>query len=125
MRRWLLIFLLLVLPFQFSWAASAAYCQHERDAQPAHWGHHEHEPDRRADSSRTDDDAQKSPGTQPNAVLGDCAACHLGQAQQLPPVADRVHALLPIAQALRAVPAEHFISHISEVPVPPAWPLAL
>jgi len=125
MRRWLLIFLLLVLPFQFSWAASAAYCQHERDAQPAHWGHHEHEPDRRADSSRTDDDAQKSPGIQPNAVLGDCAACHLGQAQQLPPAADRVHALLPIAQALRAVPAEHFISHISEVPVPPAWPLAL
>ena len=124
MRRWLLIFLLLVLPFQFSWAASAAYCQHERDAQPAHWGHHEHEPDHRADGSRTDD-AQKSPGTQPNAVLGDCAACHLGQAQQLPPAADRVHAPLPIAQALRVVPAEQFISHISEVPVPPAWPLAL
>ncbi|CAN7379397.1 cation efflux protein, CzcI family [Variovorax paradoxus] len=124
MRRWLLIFLLLVLPFQFSWAASAAYCQHERDAQPGHWGHHEHAPDRSADGSRTDD-AQKSPGTQPNAVLGDCAACHLGQAQHLPPAADRAHAPLPIAQALRAMPAEHFISHISEVPVPPAWPLAL
>ena len=124
MRRWLLIFLLLVLPFQFSWAASAAYCQHERDAQPGHWGHHEHAPDRSADGSRIDD-AQKSPGTQPNAVLGDCAACHLGQAQHLPTAADRAHAPLPIAQVLRAMPAEQFISHISEVPVPPAWPLAL
>jgi hypothetical protein len=124
MRRWLLIFLLLVLPFQFSWAASAAYCQHERDAQPGHWGHHEHEPDRSADGSRTDD-AQNSPGTQPNAVLGDCTVCHLGQAQHLPPAADRAHAPLPIAQALRAMPAEQFISHITEVPVPPAWPLAL
>lgn len=124
MRRWLLIFLLLVLPFQFSWAASAVYCQHERDAQPGHWGHHEHEPGRSADGSRTDD-AQKSPGTQPNAVLRDCAVCHLGQAQHLPPAADRAHAPLPIEQALRVMPAEQFISHISEVPVPPAWPLAL
>ncbi|MDP9963768.1 hypothetical protein J2W37_001479 [Variovorax paradoxus] len=124
MRRWLPIFLLLLLPFQFSWAASAAYCQHERDAQPRHWGHHEHEPDRSAGSSRTDD-AQNSPGNQPNTALGDCAACHLGQAQHLPSASDRAHALLPTAQAPRAVTAEHFISHISEVPVPPAWPLAL
>ncbi|AGU50756.1 putative cobalt-zinc-cadmium resistance protein CzcI [Variovorax paradoxus B4] len=123
MRRWLLIFLLLLLPLQSSWAASAAYCQHERDVQPQHWGHHEHEPDRSAGGSRTDD-AQKSPGTQPNAVLGDCAVCHLGQAQHLPSASDRVNAL-PMARALRAVPAEHFISHISEVPVPPAWPLAI
>ncbi|KQU88699.1 hypothetical protein ASC78_23625 [Variovorax sp. Root318D1] len=124
MRRWLLIFLLLLLPFQFSWAASAAYCQHERDVQPGHWGHHEHEPSSSASDSRMTDDAQKSPGTQPNAVLGDCAVCHLGHAQHLPTMADRVQAP-PMAQPLRATRADHFISHISEVPVPPAWPLAL
>ncbi|WP_431129726.1 cation efflux protein, CzcI family [Variovorax paradoxus] len=124
MRRWLQIFLLLLLPFQFSWAASAAYCQHERDVQPSHWGHHEHEPSSSAGDLRTTDDAQKSPGTQPNAVLGDCAVCHLGHAQHLPVMADRVHAP-PMAQPLRVMRAEHFVSHISEVPVPPAWPLAL
>ena len=124
MRRWLQIFLLLLLPFQFSWAASAAYCQHERDVQPSHWGHHEHESGNSAGDLRTADDAQKSPGTQPNAVLGDCAVCHLGHAQHLPAMADRVHAP-PMAQALRAMRAEHFVSHISEVPVPPAWLLAL
>ncbi|BEP60906.1 hypothetical protein GmRootV213_14600 [Variovorax sp. V213] len=123
MRRWLQIFLLFLLPFQLSWAASAAYCQHERDAQPRHWGHHEHEPARSSDSARADD-AQKSPGTQPNGEVGDCAACHLGHAQHVPSATDRTNGL-PVAQALRVIPAEHFISHISEVPVRPAWPLAV
>jgi hypothetical protein len=123
MRRWLLVFLLILLPLQFSWAASAAYCQHEHDAQPSHWGHHEHDQGRSAGDARSTDDAQKSPGTQPNAVLGDCAACHLGHAQHAPRSADPAQAP-PLAQPLRAMPAEHFISHISEVPVPPAWPLA-
>ena len=42
MRRWLLIFLVFLLPLQYSWAMSAAYCAHEQDAQTQHWGHHEH-----------------------------------------------------------------------------------
>lgn len=124
MRRWLQIFLLLLLPLQFSWAASAAYCQHERDVQPRHWGHHEHPPEAGSHGGARADDAQKSPGTQPNAVLGDCAACHLGHAQHLPSAADKGHGLPALARALRVMQAERFVSHISEVPLRPARPLA-
>lgn len=42
MRRWLVILLLALLPGQFVWAAAASYCQHATDAQPEHFGHHEH-----------------------------------------------------------------------------------
>jgi hypothetical protein len=41
MRRYLIIFLLLLLPFQFSWAAVASYCQHETESSTQHIGHHE------------------------------------------------------------------------------------
>jgi hypothetical protein len=124
MRRWLQIFLLFLLPFQFSWAASAAYCQHERDLQPRHWGHHEHEPDANSHGSARADDTQKSPATQPNAVLGDCAACHLGHAQHLPAVAEQGQGLPAFARTFRVMRTEHFVSHISEVPVRPARHLA-
>ena len=124
MRRWLQIFLLFLLPFQFSWAASAAYCQHERDVQPRHWGHHEHPSEAGSHGATRADDTQKSPGTQPNAVLGDCAACHLGHAQHLPSAAEQGQGLPALARVLRVMRAEHFVSHISEVPVRPARPLA-
>ena len=42
MRRWFVILLLALLPLQFSWAAVAAYCGLESDAQALHLGHHEH-----------------------------------------------------------------------------------
>lgn len=43
MRRWLSILLLVFMPFQFSWAAVATYCEHESGARVKHFGHHEHE----------------------------------------------------------------------------------
>jgi hypothetical protein len=46
MSRWIIAWMLLLLPLQFSWAAVASYCQHERAAAaPAvqHPGHHEHQ----------------------------------------------------------------------------------
>jgi len=42
MRRSLLIFLMFLLPLQWSWAAAANVCAHESDAQSWHFGHHEH-----------------------------------------------------------------------------------
>jgi hypothetical protein len=41
MRRWLSIFLLIVLPLQISWAVAATYCQHETGS-TKHFGHHDH-----------------------------------------------------------------------------------
>jgi hypothetical protein len=42
MRRLLAMCLLAMLPLQFSWAAVAAYCGHERQASFGHFGHHDH-----------------------------------------------------------------------------------
>jgi hypothetical protein len=124
MRRWLLIFLLFLLPFQLSWAASAAYCQHERDSQPGHWGHHEDEP-RGTDRTHTGDGAQKNSTTQPNGAVGHCIVGHFGCAQHVDLAAGDSAGAPQRSQVLHAVSEERFVSHISDVPVRPARSLAL
>jgi hypothetical protein len=42
MRRWLTVFLLILLPLQLSWAVAATYCAHEADPAVNHVGHHQH-----------------------------------------------------------------------------------
>lgn len=66
MRRFVLILVLLILPFQFSWAAAARYCQHETASASWHLGHHEH---RHQDSST---DLEKKP-----VIDTDCGVCHI------------------------------------------------
>ncbi|MGE3296770.1 MAG: hypothetical protein AB7I68_05405 [Porticoccaceae bacterium] len=43
MRRWLILFLLALLPLQVSWAAAATVdqCAHDHDRTAAHFGHHQ------------------------------------------------------------------------------------
>lgn len=78
MRRWLVVFLLALLPLQLSWAAVAAYCQHEKaPSQAEHFGHHEHE--HHDQGAAQAQDAKKAP----SAVDNDCGTCHLGHAQTL------------------------------------------
>jgi hypothetical protein len=69
MRRLILSILMLLLPLQWSAAAVAEYCLHEK-APPAqqHLGHHAHE--HKADAGR-DDSGNKSGKTFDN----DCASC--------------------------------------------------
>jgi hypothetical protein len=43
MRRYLAIFLLVLLPLQYSWAAMASYCEHETSVTAKHPGHHTHD----------------------------------------------------------------------------------
>ncbi|WPB58015.1 hypothetical protein [Xylophilus sp. GOD-11R] len=82
MRRLLIVFLMFLLPLQWSWAAAATVCQHERTG--SHFGHHEHRhvaaTDLHAADQQVDADdqagadtktAHPSPGTHP-----DCHACH-------------------------------------------------
>jgi hypothetical protein len=69
MRRFFIIFLLLVLPFQASWAAVATYCQHETDVKVQHMGHHAHEHEEAASHAAADPQAP--------TVDNDCAACHM------------------------------------------------
>lgn len=124
MRRWLLIFLLVLLPFQLSWAASAAYCEHERDTQPEHWGHHEDEP-RGTDRTHAGDAAKKNSTTQPNGPVGHCLFAHFGCAQHVDVAAGDAADAPRLPQVLNARPEARFVSHVSEVPVRPARPLAL
>lgn len=106
MRRWLVIFLMALLPLQLSWAAVAAYCQHEpAPARDAHFGHHAHE---HHESDAADQDGHAAPKS-PLTVDDDCGTCHLGHAPTLlndtitlaPPV------LPPRVARQHALPASH------------------
>jgi hypothetical protein len=89
-RRFLIVFLLAMLPLQFSWAAVASYCAHETQG-AGHFGHHEHDHAHHVsassdvgpaaaltpDASPTPDEtggaeADKAPG----AMDLDCGHCH-------------------------------------------------
>lgn len=71
MRRWLVIFLLTLLPLQFGWAAVAPYCAHEASPAAEHVGHHAHQhAGSPADAPKGD--AGKLAGIEDL----DCAQCH-------------------------------------------------
>ncbi len=42
MRTWLVIVMMVLLPLQLTWAATTAYCAHEKGLQASHVGHHTH-----------------------------------------------------------------------------------
>lgn len=72
MRRRLILLLLLVLPFQLSWAAVAGYCQHEAGLSAHHPGHHEHKHQAEASKNSV---PEASPA---GSVDNDCGTCHAG-----------------------------------------------
>lgn len=78
MRKWLVMFLLVFLPLQVSWAAAASYCQHEAGASAKHFGHHAHQ-HKAADGKDASSDPAKTLGGDP-----DCASCHAGCLSVLP-----------------------------------------
>lgn len=74
MRRYLILFLLVLMPLQLSWAAAGAYCEHETGEQAQHFGHHVHQHAPSAKTSDTDNGKiEKQNGSHP-----DCGACHAG-----------------------------------------------
>jgi hypothetical protein len=64
MRRFILIFLMVLLPFQWSWAAAASVCAHEKG--DSHFGHHEHK-----HGASDEQAAEPAPSYHP-----DCQVCH-------------------------------------------------
>ena len=77
MKKYLVIFLLVLLPMQLSWAAVTSYCQHETGVSSKHLGHHSHE--------HTSIDNPSSPERSTNLVGldHDCTSCHVGCAAAL------------------------------------------
>ncbi|WP_416221439.1 cation efflux protein, CzcI family [Rhodoferax sp.] len=70
MRRWLLVFLLVLLPLQLTWAAVSTYCQHESMPSVQHIGHHAH----KHATVTTDNDG--SAGVDGVSVENECGVCH-------------------------------------------------
>ena len=113
MRRWLVVFMLLVLPPQFVWAAAAPYCAHEAaSAAGKHPGHHQHVHQGGSDAGKAGDD-----GGGLGANHTDCASCHAGAAATLPLAAAGL-ASAP-REVLRGPPAPRYRSHTPSGPERP------
>lgn len=93
MRRWLTILLLVMLPFQFTWAAAAAYCQHETSPDAQHIGHHQHEHKDVSDAGAAKTDAQDAGKSAKLFGDNDCGYCHLSAAKPVQVQALEVPAL--------------------------------
>ncbi|RQP21851.1 cation efflux protein, CzcI family [Piscinibacter terrae] len=117
MRRWLVVLLLVVLPFQFAWTAAAAYCGHETSASVKHFGHHVHVHKAATGSV----DAKHAGGTAAPDL--DCPVCHLG-APALPAEFAVVDVSIPPAE-FAAPDAAAPPSAIAEAPERPNWLLAV
>lgn len=107
----MLMFLMLMLPLQFSWAGVSAYCQHETGAAAQHVGHHDHQHQKASEPG----DA----GNVPGKAHADCGYCHL--AHSCAAVADiSVPAFSCDAAAVASQP-DSLPSHFPEGPERPNW----
>ena len=113
MKKLLFIFLLFALPFQYSWAAAAAYCQHET-THTSHFGHHSHQHDV--------GQAEKSDKKSKLAMLDDdCGYCHLSC--QVTPTSVTSDLAVPQALAPPVLLLISFSSYFPEGPKRPDRPL--
>lgn len=71
MRRLILVFVMCLLPLQWSWAAAASLCSHETGG--SHFGHHEHQHDACASTAQ---DADASTSAERAGGHPDCQVCH-------------------------------------------------
>lgn len=107
MKRFLPILLIAILPYQFSWAAAAVYCEHGGAASANHFGHHEHKFDADYHAKHGDADLAK--------VHGDCGYCHAAASQAFfsAPV---LPAVVPPPRVYLDTPPARFTSHVPEGP---------
>lgn len=76
MQRIVLVFLLLLLPVQWTWAAAASICRHESSIHANHFGHHEHRHDHPAGVIGSVDLSDDTQQQSDSSVHADCATCH-------------------------------------------------
>lgn len=129
MRRWLALFLFVLMPLQFTWGVAAAYCGHEggpeRSREPsslsAHFGHHEHQHE---SAAAADPQADKLKLGKQGSPLpdNDCDYCHLGAAKPLALVPAPLP--LPGAQTLVDTAEPPFSSRAPDHPDRPNWRIA-
>jgi hypothetical protein len=117
MRRWFVILLLALLPFQFTWAAVASYCAHETGSQAQHVGHHEHEHTSVAADLVADADALSADA--PAGQHLDCGHCHGGCTGM--PMLKNAAVVLTSAQHPAATFSPLVLSRAQAPPERPQW----
>lgn len=105
MRRLFILFMLVLLPLQWSWAAAATVCQHETGS--AHFGHHEHRHDADQAGHPAADGKSDAPSLNFHA---DCQVCHGMGAAHGPADADT---------GPHGVPDRHLSAYGQHLPEPP------
>lgn len=77
MRRFLIIVMMFLLPFQSVWSVAATLCAHE-GPDAAHFGHHEHRHHAAgaSNTAQSDDSAAHGDSDQPGSYHPDCGVCH-------------------------------------------------
>ena len=110
MKRFALIFLMLLLPLQSLWAAATAYCQHEQGVATQHFGHHTHQ-------HQASTDSNDGSGKSPLNVHADCSSCHLS----CPTVTESVRSIAVTASGSLVV-ADHLDALSSVFPDHPERP---
>jgi hypothetical protein len=108
MHRFILIVLMFLVPFQWTWAAAANVCQHETGG--AHFGHHEHQHEASSPGSVLDTEENDARAL---SVHPDCKVCHGVGAGHAPARSDAHHAW----HRERLVPA--YRHHLPDPPVEP------
>jgi hypothetical protein len=110
MRRLVMIFLLVLVPLQLSWAALSAYCPHETASLARQAGEHHHKHAHLTDAGQQDHSDPHATGS----VDADSGVCHAGHgtaifgAGRLPAV---------------SVLSETYSAYQIQVPSPPSLPL--
>jgi hypothetical protein len=107
-KKLFLIFLLALLPLQYSWAAGAAYCQHEQ-GRVTHFGHHGHRHQAKGDDAKGQDKA--------SAVHNDCNICQFSC--QAPFLQTQPNLNVLALKAYPQAPPFFYFSHIPAGPIRP------
>lgn len=113
MPRLVLMFVLLLLPLQASWAAISAYCGHEKGIASKHVGHHQH----KHEASSSEPSSDSSPGL--GGIDKDCGTCHINLNLVLSSV--DVTLLDDGRQPGRFSPSRLYASYIPRGPERPNW----
>lgn len=117
LRRWVVLLVVLVLPFQAVWASASAYCQHETSSSEArHFGHHAHL--HQAQTDRSDSSTAEAKF----AVDSDCTVCHAtGAACLLPTVSNELSAHRALLRRVQPFSQAAPDSVPSRAPDRPQW----
>lgn len=113
MKRCLIIFALVLLPLQFSWAAVSGYCQHETGVTAKHFGHHSH------NHQSFDPQESSNEPVKLSSLDQDCAVCHFGCAVAL--LGNLTTSAVVSADTLYFLFFDRDLPTLSERPDRPQW----